>query len=116
MVTQYTDWTGAHKPKCKRGFSTRQEALEWEQKFQQQSAGDLDMSLESVLRNLHQWYHNADCPAPASWKPDDKFDMIAGTNGLLGAADGGFVLYKEKRTSMQRFWIPAEIRRISGCT
>lgn len=30
---------------------------------------------------------------------DDKFDMIAGTNGLLGAADGGFVLYKEKRTS-----------------
>lgn len=30
---------------------------------------------------------------------DDKFDMIAGTNGLLGAADGGFVLYKEKRTA-----------------
>ena len=30
---------------------------------------------------------------------DDKFDMIAGTNGLLGAADGGFILYKEKRTS-----------------
>ena len=30
---------------------------------------------------------------------DDKFDMIAGTNGLLGAADGGFVLIKEKRTS-----------------
>ena len=30
---------------------------------------------------------------------DDKFDMIAGTNGLLGAADGGFVLSKEKRTS-----------------
>ena len=30
---------------------------------------------------------------------DDKFDMISGTNGLLGAADGGFVLSKEKRTS-----------------
>ena len=30
---------------------------------------------------------------------DDKFDMISGTNGLLGAADGGFVLYKDKRTS-----------------
>ena len=29
---------------------------------------------------------------------DDKFDMISGTNGLLGAADGGFVLHKEKRT------------------
>ena len=29
----------------------------------------------------------------------DVFDMISGTNGLLGAADGGFVLYKERRTS-----------------
>lgn len=30
---------------------------------------------------------------------DDKFDMISGTNGLLGAADGAFILHKEKRTS-----------------
>ena len=30
---------------------------------------------------------------------DDKFDMISGTNGLLGAADGAFLLQKEKRTS-----------------
>ena len=30
---------------------------------------------------------------------DDKFDMISGTNGLLGAADGAFILCKEKRTS-----------------
>ncbi len=30
---------------------------------------------------------------------DDKFDMISGTNGLLGAADGAFVLHKEKRTA-----------------
>ena len=30
---------------------------------------------------------------------DDKFDRISGTNGLLGAADGGFILRKEKRTS-----------------
>ena len=29
---------------------------------------------------------------------DDKFDMISGTNGLLGSADGAFLLYKEKRT------------------
>lgn len=29
---------------------------------------------------------------------DDKFDMISGTSGLLGAADGAFLLYKEKRT------------------
>ena len=29
----------------------------------------------------------------------DKFDMISGTNGLLGAADGAFLLQKERRTS-----------------
>ena len=29
---------------------------------------------------------------------DDKFDMISGTNGMLGAADGAFLLHKEKRT------------------
>jgi RecA-family ATPase len=29
---------------------------------------------------------------------DDKFDMISGTTGLLGAADGVFLLQKEKRT------------------
>lgn len=31
-------------------------------------------------------------------KSDDNFDMISGTNGLLGAADGAFLLQKEKRT------------------
>jgi len=30
---------------------------------------------------------------------DYKFDMISGTTGLLGAADGAFLLQKEKRTS-----------------
>lgn len=30
---------------------------------------------------------------------DDRFDMISGTSGLLGAADGAFLLQKEKRTS-----------------
>ena len=30
---------------------------------------------------------------------DDKFEMISGTNGLMGAADGAFLLHKDKRTS-----------------
>lgn len=29
---------------------------------------------------------------------DDSFEMISGTNGLLGAADGAFILQKKKRT------------------
>ena len=29
---------------------------------------------------------------------EDSFDMISGTNGLLGAADGAFIVHKKKRT------------------
>ena len=32
---------------------------------------------------------------------DDKFEMISGTNGLLGAADGAFLLHKERRISCE---------------
>ena len=32
-------------------------------------------------------------------KSEDIFDMISGTNGLLGAADGAFLLSKDKRTA-----------------
>lgn len=32
-------------------------------------------------------------------KSSDNFDMISGTNGLLGCADGAFMFYKETRTS-----------------
>ena len=40
---------------------------------------------------------------------DDKFDMISGTSGLLGAADGAFLLQKEKRTGN------AATLEVSGC-
>ncbi len=33
-------------------------------------------------------------------KSDDNFDTISGTNGLLGAADGAFMMYKSKRTDV----------------
>ena len=29
---------------------------------------------------------------------EDSFEMISGTNGLLGAADGAFIMQKKKRT------------------
>lgn len=38
----------------------------------------------------------------------DSFDMISGTNGLLGAADGAFILQKKKRTD------PTAIMQIVG--
>lgn len=33
-------------------------------------------------------------------KSDDVFEQISGTNGLFGAADGCFIMHKEKRTSL----------------
>ena len=49
VVTQYTDWTGERKPKCKRGFATKRDALEWEKKFHQQSDGNLDMTFSAFV-------------------------------------------------------------------
>ena len=40
---------------------------------------------------------------------EDKFDMISGTNGLLGAADGGFILRKKNEQAIrQRLKFQAE--------
>lgn len=44
---RYTDWKGERKQKCKRGFTTRAKALEWEREFLQQKRADVDMSFES---------------------------------------------------------------------
>ena len=38
------------------------------------------------------------CIIQGKMESSDSFDMISGTNGLLGAADGAFVMQKEKRT------------------
>lgn len=46
---RYTDWKGERKQKCKRGFATKREALEWEQEFLRQKRADLDMTFESFV-------------------------------------------------------------------
>ena len=46
---RYTDWKGERKQKCKRGFATKREALEWEQEFLMQKRADLDMTFESFV-------------------------------------------------------------------
>ena len=46
----YNDWTGKNKRKLKRGFRTRQEALEYEQKFLLQQATNLDMRFEDFYK------------------------------------------------------------------
>ena len=47
VLTRYLDWKGERKQKCKRGFETRKEAVEWERTFQQQNAADMDMTFEA---------------------------------------------------------------------
>jgi hypothetical protein len=46
-MVRFTDWQGQRKQKCKRGFATRRDALEWEKVFQMQTTSDLDMSFEA---------------------------------------------------------------------
>jgi len=49
-MVRYTDWKGARKQKCKRGFSTRKEALEWEREFLMQKQTDVNMTFESFVQ------------------------------------------------------------------
>ena len=45
----FTDWQGKRKQKCKRGFATKREALEWEREFLMQKQADLGMTFESFV-------------------------------------------------------------------
>ena len=46
----YNDWTGKNRRKLKRGFRTRKEALEYEQKFRLQQATNLDMNFADFYK------------------------------------------------------------------
>lgn len=49
VMTRYTDWKGERKQKCKRGFATKREAQEWEQKFHQQNNADMSMTFAAFV-------------------------------------------------------------------
>ena len=49
VMARYVDWQGNHKQKCKCGFKTKREALEWERVFHLQQSADMDMSFESFI-------------------------------------------------------------------
>ena len=49
VMFRYTDWKGDRKQKCKRGFSTRAKALEWERNFLQQNQADMDMTFGNFV-------------------------------------------------------------------
>lgn len=49
VMARYTDWKGERKQKCKRGFATRKEALDWEREFLQQKQADVEMPFDSFV-------------------------------------------------------------------
>lgn len=48
-MVRYTNWKGERKQKCKRGFTTRKEALDWEREFLQQQSADMDMTFSAFV-------------------------------------------------------------------
>lgn len=54
VMIRYQDWTGARKQKCKRGFSTRKEAADWELQFKLQKKASVDMTSHHVADNI--WF------------------------------------------------------------
>ncbi|MDR2546748.1 MAG: site-specific integrase [Lachnospiraceae bacterium] len=48
-MVRYTNWKGERKQKCKRGFTTRKEALDWEREFLQQQSADMDMTFAAFV-------------------------------------------------------------------
>lgn len=50
VMVRFTDWTGAKKQNCQRGFETKREAQEWEAQFKLQKRADIDMTLESFYK------------------------------------------------------------------
>ena len=48
-MVRYTNWKGERKQKCKRGFVTRKEALDWEREFLQQQSADMDMAFSAFV-------------------------------------------------------------------
>lgn len=54
----YTDWLGEKKHKCKRGFSTRREALEYEHSFIDQESKDPTILFSSLVENYLREYES----------------------------------------------------------
>ena len=48
-MVRYTNWKGERKQKCKRGFATRKEAMDWEREFLQQQSADMDMTFSAFV-------------------------------------------------------------------
>ena len=53
-MVRYNDWQGNAKQKCKRGFATKREAVQWEREFLRKEQSNVDMTFES----FYECYRN----------------------------------------------------------
>ena len=49
VSVRYKNWTGEHKQKLKRGFTTKKEAQSWEREFLQKQSANMDMTFKSFV-------------------------------------------------------------------
>lgn len=71
VMIRYQDWTGARKQKCKRGFSTRKEAADWELQFKLQKKASVDMTMESFC-TMYEPEVRVVCHTKSSLAPEGK--------------------------------------------
>ena len=67
VMARYVNWKGERKQKCKRGFSTKKEAQEWERMFQLQNSSDMDMSFEAFTERSEERRVGKECRS--RWSP-----------------------------------------------
>lgn len=46
---RYNDWRGEQKQKCKRGFKTKREAKEYEERFLHSAEADMNMKMDAFV-------------------------------------------------------------------
>lgn len=98
VIYRFTNWKGERKQTQKRGFATKREAQAWEHEVMLKQNSKLD-----IVTKLKSFSDKYGICLPVvhhtrKLESEDSFDMISGTNGLLGAADGAFIMHKKKRT------------------
>ena len=65
-MVRFTDWQGQRKQKCKRGFATRRDALEWEKVFQ--------ITMRSIIRPRQDTPRQTNCFCNLlDWQSDGNF-------------------------------------------
>ena len=90
VMARYVNWKGERKQKCKRGFTTKREAQEWERMFQLQTAADLDMSFEAFMELYTRDMERYADEREANQNLRQRIEMLQEENTRLKAVEHNF--------------------------